>query len=350
MCVLCLFLLLPYSLAHKTPRFSWYLCTFHIGPLYLVCVNAFIPAVGALYLYLCSRRREHGVTTFPMPDQSSLTEPYQCVNLHGGLEICNRGDCKGSWKPPRSHHCTTCGVCRLEFDHHCPWVGNCVTLPRLKAFHSLLLLVLVTFVICVLPIVKTLFEHIQLAITVSRGDDWANRVWWEWYGSWILCGGPFGRWIVGIVLGYIVMENSRASEGRVPPGFLVEEPHLWVVLTAGFALLFSTFAAGLLISSIQKVLQGRTTFESLKPPTQRSSNNGYRYDLVCFPRLDGSDAVVSILPTERMYDLGSRSNWRLHMQRPLFASEPTFYTWPKINPTIIQRAYSSPNGSTPTRL
>ncbi|KAF4611186.1 hypothetical protein D9613_006907 [Agrocybe pediades] len=146
--------------------------------------------------------------------------------------------------------------------------------------HGLLLLVPVTFIICVLPIVKTLSDHIQLAITISRGDDWANRVWWQWYGSWILCAGPFGRWIVGLVLGYIVMENSRASEDRVPPGFLVEEPHLRVVLTAGFALLFSTFAVGLLISSIHKVLQGRTTFESLKPRTQRSSHNDYRYDLM----------------------------------------------------------------------
>lgn len=28
------------------------------------------------------------------------------------------------WKPPGTHHCSTCGVCRIGFDHHCPWVGE----------------------------------------------------------------------------------------------------------------------------------------------------------------------------------------------------------------------------------
>lgn len=37
-------------------------------------------------------------------------------------------------KPPKSHHCSTCGRCVLKMDHHCPWMNNCIGLRNQKAF------------------------------------------------------------------------------------------------------------------------------------------------------------------------------------------------------------------------
>jgi len=98
------------------------------------------------------------------------------------------------------------------------------------------------FFVGVLPVSVTLSEHIKSALNVSRQDQWANTVWWNWFGSWIICAGPFGRWIVGTAIGYMLIENNRIKEIPVPHGYLIEEPHLQVIITAGVALLLSVFA------------------------------------------------------------------------------------------------------------
>ncbi|EST04826.1 Zinc finger, DHHC-type, palmitoyltransferase [Kalmanozyma brasiliensis GHG001] len=37
-------------------------------------------------------------------------------------------------KPERSHHCRACKSCALKFDHHCPWLNQCVGLGNERYF------------------------------------------------------------------------------------------------------------------------------------------------------------------------------------------------------------------------
>jgi hypothetical protein len=60
----------------------------------------------------------------------SLLEKYDSSS------VCS--DCV-IFRPARSRHCQCCDRCVMKFDHHCPWVNNCIGAQNLGVFYCFLL-------------------------------------------------------------------------------------------------------------------------------------------------------------------------------------------------------------------
>lgn len=132
--------------------------------------------VAALILLLATAFSDPGI----MPRQKDFTEHYDIrtktyrtkqpsryydLVLRGypfKLKYCTTCNIYG---PPRCTHCSVCDNCIERFDHHCPWIGNCIGKRNYWLFYS--------FVTSIssLNVLVLATSVAQLAVLCQEGQD-----------------------------------------------------------------------------------------------------------------------------------------------------------------------------------
>eukprot|EP00611_Tribonema_gayanum_P020093 TRINITY_DN360_c0_g1_i10.p1 TRINITY_DN360_c0_g1~~TRINITY_DN360_c0_g1_i10.p1 ORF type:complete len:525 (-),score=160.58 TRINITY_DN360_c0_g1_i10:319-1893(-) len=196
---------------------TWLLFLVFVAPNYTGwwCVG-----VGAAMLVLCLVTLAETAVTEPgiiPPRPRSDAAEGMSASTRGKLNYCITCHIV---RPPRAKHCRHCNVCVRRFDHHCPWIGNCIGHRNYRSFlRFLIVLALSACYVCVLSAIHALTRLGNVGpedLTSQSGVPGSEYV-SPFLGVWALL-------VTAIVGGLLLLHMYLLFQGQTTNEFLKGEP------------------------------------------------------------------------------------------------------------------------------
>ena len=126
----------------------WFLCIFPFLVFYFLCFPVLTGEIRSFLHYLFLFFYLAGIIMFFIATSTNHRFPSQFdINQGVYCRFCQ------VFVHPNAKHCRSCNRCRMDFDHHCKYINNCVTSENYSYFFYGTMSLIVSSVTCIVAVV-----------------------------------------------------------------------------------------------------------------------------------------------------------------------------------------------------